>query len=143
MSFDQARRQIAAAAAAFLSLICAVHAEPADPVFSKTGPEADAYGAAVGYPAPARGSPTPAQENIVGLFSHFDRVTTMRTVPRADPPSVLKRAAEEIAPVYQYDNKQKTIDDYLEEHPVTACSSREATPFCSSTIVMPVPIGTV
>jgi hypothetical protein len=50
MSFDKARRQMAAAAAAFLSLMCAVHAEPAVPVFSDTGPEAEEYGAKQGYP---------------------------------------------------------------------------------------------
>jgi CubicO group peptidase (beta-lactamase class C family) len=106
-------------AVAFLSLICRGHAGPAVPVFSDTGPEADAYGAAQGYPVPPSGSPTPAQNHIVGLFSHFDRVTAMRAVPRAGPPSPLQRAAEEIAPVYQYVDRQKNIGDYLNEHPAT------------------------
>jgi CubicO group peptidase (beta-lactamase class C family) len=118
MTLDRTRR-IAAGAAAFLTLTAAVHAGPAVPVFSDTGPEAEAYGAAQGYPLPAVGSSRPSQNNIVGLFSHFDRVTATRTVPRSDPPSVLKRAAEEIAPVYMYDDRQKTIGDYLDEHPVT------------------------
>lgn len=56
---------------------------------------------------------------LVGLYSHYDRVTSMRSVPRSDPLSALKRAAEEIAPVYHYDNRQKAIGDYLDAHPVT------------------------
>ncbi len=119
MSVGRAQRQIAAGVGAFLILICAVHAEPAVPVFSDTGPEAEAYGAGQGYPVPSAGTPTPAQSNIVGLFSHFDRVTAMRPVPTSNPPSVLKRAAEEIAPVYHYDDRQKNIGDYLDAHPVT------------------------
>jgi CubicO group peptidase (beta-lactamase class C family) len=112
-------RKMTVGAAAFLTLVSAVHANPAVPVFSDTGPEAEAYGAAQGYPVPSAGSPTPAQNNIVGLFSHFDRVTAMRAVPRSNPLSVLKRAAEEIAPVYQYDDRQKSIGEYLDAHPVT------------------------
>jgi CubicO group peptidase (beta-lactamase class C family) len=119
MSVGETARKMVVGAAAFLALISAVHAHPAVPVFSDTGPEAEAYGAAEGYPVPSAGSPTPAQNNIVGLFSHFDRVTAMRAVPRSNPPSTLKRAAEEIAPVYQYDHKQKNIGDYLDEHPAT------------------------
>jgi CubicO group peptidase (beta-lactamase class C family) len=90
----------------------------AGPVFSDTGPDAEAYGASQGYPLPA-GSPTPAQETMVGLYSHFDQVTPMRAVPRPATPSALKRAAEEIIPVYQYDGRQKAIGDYLDTHPVT------------------------
>ena len=90
----------------------------AGPVLSDTGPDAEAYGASKGYPIPA-GSPTPAQETMVGLYSHFDQVTPMRTVPRPATPSALKRAVEEIIPVYQYDGRQKAIGDYLDTHPVT------------------------
>jgi CubicO group peptidase (beta-lactamase class C family) len=119
MYVGQRGRRMTVGAAAFLTLMSAGHADPAVPVFSDTGPEAEAYGAAQGYPVPSAGSPTPAQNNIVGLFSHFDRVTAMRAVPRSNPLSVLKRAAEEIAPVYQYDDRQKNIGNYLDAHPVT------------------------
>lgn len=102
-----------------LFVMCAAYAGPAEPVFSRTGPDADDYGAAEGYPVPDAGSPTPAQKNIVGLFSHFDRVTAMRTVARSSSQSILKRASEEVALVYHYDDRQKTIGDYLDEHPVT------------------------
>jgi CubicO group peptidase (beta-lactamase class C family) len=56
---------------------------------------------------------------MVGLYSHFDQVTPMRAVPRPATPSALKRAVEEIIPVYQYDGRQKAIGDYLDTHPVT------------------------
>jgi CubicO group peptidase (beta-lactamase class C family) len=84
------------------------------PIFSDPGPEANAYGAAEGYPMPSEGSPTPAQKNIVGLFSHFASVTAMRTVARVEPLAPLKRAPEEIAAVYHYDGQQKSIRDYFE-----------------------------
>ena len=43
----------------------------------------------------------------------------MRTVSKPATPSVLKRTAEEIVPVYHYDGRQKAIGDYLDTHPVT------------------------
>ena len=89
------------------------------PIFSDTGPEAEAYGASAGYPAPIEYPSAGQQDMLVGLYSHYDRVTSMRSVPRSDPLSALKRAAEEIAPVYHYDNRQKAIGDYLDAHPVT------------------------
>jgi CubicO group peptidase (beta-lactamase class C family) len=56
---------------------------------------------------------------MIGTYSHFDKVHSMRTVPKPVTPSVLKRAAEEIVPVYHYDGRQKAIGDYLDTHPVT------------------------
>jgi hypothetical protein len=59
------------------------------------------------------------QDFMIGTYSHFDKVHPMRTVPKPATPSVLKRAAQEIVPVYHYDGRQKAIGDYLETHPVT------------------------
>ena len=56
---------------------------------------------------------------MVGMYSHFDKLHPMRTVPKPATPSVLKRAADEIVPVYHYDGRQKVIGDYLDTHPVT------------------------
>jgi CubicO group peptidase (beta-lactamase class C family) len=53
------------------------------------------------------------------MYSHFDTVHPMRTVPKPATPSILKRSAEEIAPFYHYDGRQKAIGDYLNTHPVT------------------------
>ena len=99
----------------------AVAAAPADPVFSDTGPDADAYGAAKHYPVPPAGLPYDelSQEFLVGHYSHFDRVRTLRPVPKAGPVSVLKRAATEIRPVYGYDRRIKSIEDYLRDNPAT------------------------
>ena len=93
----------------------------AGPTFSPTGPSAEAYGAAKGYPVPPKGGPTlnVAQEFLVGLHSHYDQVRPVRNVPTSGPPSLLKRAAKPIAPIYAYDGRIKTIHDYLAEHPAT------------------------
>ena len=90
------------------------------PVFSDTGPEAEAYGASKGYPVPPfEYPPGVRQDFMIGTYSHFDKVHPMRTVQKPATPSVLKRAAEEIVPVYHYDGRQKAIGDYLDTHPVT------------------------
>lgn len=90
------------------------------PVFSGTGPDAEEYGASRGYPVPPfEYPPGSRQDFMVGTYSHFDKLHPMRTVQKAATPSVLKRAAEEIVPVYHYDGRQKAIGDYLDTHPVT------------------------
>ena len=90
------------------------------PVFSDTGPDAEAYGASKGYPVPPfEYPPGSGQEFMVGTYSHYDKLTPMRTVSKPAAPSILKRAAKEIVPVYHYDGRQKTIGDYLDTQPVT------------------------
>lgn len=90
------------------------------PVFSDTGPDAEAYGASKAYPVPPfEYPPGSRQDFLVGTHSHFDKLHAMRTVRKPEAPSVLKRAAEEIVPVYHYDGRQKAIADYLDTHPVT------------------------
>ena len=107
---------------AFLSILVfdgVVFAE-SGPVFSDTGPDAEAYGASKGYPVPPfEYPPGVRQDFMIGTYSHFDKVHPMRTVPKPATPSILKHAAEEIAPVYHYDGRQKAIGDYLDTHPVT------------------------
>ena len=90
------------------------------PVFSDTGPDAEAYGASKGYPGPPYEYPPGSRQDfLIGTHSHFDKLHAMRTVQKPGTPSVLKRAAEEIVPVYHYDGRQKQISDYLDTHPVT------------------------
>src|SRR5258707_7980154 len=90
------------------------------PVFSDSGPEAEAYGASSEYRVPLfECPPASRQDFMVGMYSHFDTVHPMRTVPKPATPSILKRSAEEIAPFYHYDGRQKAIGDYLNTHPVT------------------------
>lgn len=94
---------------------------PADPTFSDTGPGADAYGADKGYPVPGKWHPLDrmTRELMVGFHSHYDLTRPVRGVATAAMPSVLKRAPAEIAPVYGYDGRIKTLTDYLGAHPVT------------------------
>ena len=107
---------------AFLSMLVlkgVVFAE-SGPVFSDTGPDAEAYGASRGYPVPPfEYPPGHGQDFMIGAYSHFDKLHPMRTVQKPATPSVLQRAAEEIVPVYHYDGRQKAIGDYLDTHPVT------------------------
>jgi hypothetical protein len=60
------------------------------PVFSDTGPEAEAYGASKGYPVPPfEHPPGSGQEFMVGTYSHYDKVTPMRTVSKSAAPASL------------------------------------------------------
>jgi len=89
-------------------------------VFSDTGPEAEAYGTSKGYPVPPfEYPPGSRQDFLVGTHSHFDKLHVMRTIQKPAVPSALRRAAEEIVPVYHYDGRQKAIGDYLDAHPLT------------------------
>jgi CubicO group peptidase (beta-lactamase class C family) len=88
------------------------------PLFSATGPDAAAYGAAEGFPIPPLGQAA-TQRTIIGWYSHYDQLTPMRRVRKAGEASVLKRAPKEITPVYDYDGRQYSIDDYLAHNPVT------------------------
>ncbi|HUN52374.1 MAG TPA: serine hydrolase [Candidatus Sulfotelmatobacter sp.] len=91
------------------------------PVFSDSGPDAQAYGADEGYPVPPKDAPYAqiTQKFLVGHYSHFDRVRRLRTVPTSPQPSLLKRASAEIRPVYGYDRRIKTIANYLHDNPAT------------------------
>lgn len=112
-------RFLLCASLVILTLGAVARAEPAaGPDFSDTGPDADAYGAAKGFPVPPVGQP-PTQEFMVGWYSHYDRLTPTRAVPKLDAPSTLKRAAGPITPVYQYDGRQNSIDDYLDHNSAT------------------------
>ena len=92
----------------------------AGPVFSDTGFDAEAYGSLKGYPVPSLElQPGSHQDLMVGLYSHYDKVVPMRTVSKPATAAALKRATNEIVPVYHYDGRQKTIGDYLETQPVT------------------------
>src|SRR5438132_1806832 len=91
----------------------------ADPVFSDSGPDAAAYGAP-DYPInpTMRGAALP-QKYLVGNYSHFDQVFKTRRVGKADSPSPLRRAPEELALTYTFQGESRTLGDYLERHPAT------------------------
>lgn len=90
----------------------------AGPVFSDTGPDADAYGADENYPVNERRG-RPPQKLLIGTFSHYDRAYPTRSVPKAGAPSALRRAAAEIGLTYRFRDNTYTLGDYLERNPVT------------------------
>jgi len=49
------------------------------------------------------------QDFMVGMYSHYDKVHPMRTVPKPAMPLILKRAAEEIAPDEDIINLHKAL----------------------------------
>lgn len=86
--------------------------------FSPTGPDADAYGAADGYPVGAKEN-LRSQRTLVGAYSHFDQIRPARTIPAPAMPSKLERASEELALRYTFQGKTQSIDSYLERNPAT------------------------
>src|SRR5271157_2423968 len=92
-------------------------AAAAEPVFSDTGPDAAAYGAAQNYPIGGRTAPTQAQ--MVGSYSHYDRVWPSHLITRADTSAPLRRAPVQITLTYQFGGITRTLENYLAHNPVT------------------------
>ena len=90
----------------------------ADPVFSDTGPDAAAYGAAGGYPIPHFGG-TNEQRFMVGSYSHYDKVWPAHVVARPPAASPLRRTPEELTLTYHYQGADYTLADYLHRNPAT------------------------
>ena len=94
----------------------------AGPVFSATGPDAELYGAAEGFPVPSfpqavlQGNPY-KPEYRVGAFSHFDEIYTTRKIKSAAVPWTFKRSLTDIR--YSYQGKQSSLTGYLARNPVT------------------------
>lgn len=91
-------------------------AEPG-PVFSDTGPDAEAYGAAAGYPIGTRATASQIG-NLVGTYSHFGEVFPSRPIRRATTPWLFKRAPEPSI-AYSFGADRLTIADYLKRNPTT------------------------
>ncbi len=94
----------------------------AEPVFSATGPDAERYGAAEGFPVPSslaarlQGNPY-KPEYRVGAFSHFDDIYPTRRIARAATPWMFKRSAVDIR--YAYQGNRSSLTEYLARNPVT------------------------
>jgi CubicO group peptidase (beta-lactamase class C family) len=91
---------------------------PAAPRFAARGFDADAYGAADGYPLGNR-STFFRLPYLVGSHSHLDEVFQAHVVRRAAQPSPLARASSEPAITYTFQATTRTLDDYLTRHPTT------------------------
>jgi CubicO group peptidase (beta-lactamase class C family) len=87
------------------------------PVFSGTGPDAAAYGAAAGFPVGTRVTASQVG-NLVGTYSHFDELFPSRLVKRATTPWLFKRAPEPTI-FYNFRSDQLSIENYLSRNPTT------------------------
>src|SRR5947209_1494733 len=87
------------------------------PVFSTTGPDAEVYGAAAGFPVGTRETGSQLQ-NLIGTYSHFDELVASRLVRRAATPWLFKRAPEPSI-LYNFESKRLSIADYLSRNPTT------------------------
>lgn len=96
----------------------APQAGPAAPVFSDTGPEAEAYGKADGFPV---GTTTVISEQryLVGTYSHFDEIVPTHVVARAPAPWTFRRADAEPEISYNFQTRSYGIEDYLRRNPTT------------------------
>jgi CubicO group peptidase (beta-lactamase class C family) len=94
----------------------------ADPVFSPSGPNAELYGAAEGFPVADRtlahqpGEPHDVKYRV-GAYSHFDEIYPTRRIKRAAAPWTFKRSPADIR--YYYWGNRSSLADYLSRNPVT------------------------
>jgi CubicO group peptidase (beta-lactamase class C family) len=94
----------------------------ADPAFSPSGPDAELYGAAEGFPIADRSLPVQPGNPLepkyrVGAFSHFDEIYPTRRIKRAATPWTFKRSPADIR--YSYRGKPSSLAEYLARNPVT------------------------
>jgi CubicO group peptidase (beta-lactamase class C family) len=110
---------LAATCAAGAGLIGRASADDAGPIFSPTGPNAERYGAAAGYPVPdaakarRQGNPWEPADRV-GAFTHIDDIYPTRQVKRAAMPWAFKRAPAELSEPFRAD-----VMGYLARNPVT------------------------
>jgi CubicO group peptidase (beta-lactamase class C family) len=100
----------------------ATAAENGGPVFSPSGPDAELYGGAEGYPVPdlalARRQGNPYEPRYrIGAFSHFDEIYPTRPVKRSATPWMFKRSAADLR--YSVRGKPSSVTEYLSRNPVT------------------------
>lgn len=88
------------------------------PAFSKTGPDAEAYGAGQNYPLGTIADRT-RQDRMVATFSNFDKLLPAHVVLPPAAPSPLARNCDQTVWRYGFDGERHTIDDYLSRHPTT------------------------
>jgi CubicO group peptidase (beta-lactamase class C family) len=111
---------VAATCAAGITGSTAASAEEiTGPIFSPTGPDAELYGSAAGYPIPdaatarRQGNPWEPRDRV-GAFTHIDAIYPTRLVKRAPAPWTWKRA-----PAALSDPFRDQVTGYLSRNPVT------------------------
>jgi hypothetical protein len=118
---------VIATAASLAGFAAAASGDPtvendAGPVFSPSGPNAELYGAAEGFPIADRTLPVqpgdPQQPKYrVGAYSHFDEIYPTHRIKGASAPWLFKRSPADIR--YSYLGNRSSISDYLSRNPVT------------------------
>lgn len=111
--------RLACGALILLAMIAATRAE-AEPRFRADGKDADLYGRREGYAACTGFAYMRELRCRVGAFSHFDTLFPARTIRAPDSPAPLARAEHEPAVRYNWAGEHRSIDRYLDSHPVTA-----------------------
>ena len=94
-----------------------VAGEAPPPRFAPGGPDAEAFGAGMGYPG---GTPANYWRTRwrVGSNSHFDEIFRCRLIHKASTPSRIVRVAEPRI-TFTFRGAQLTVDDYLSRRPTT------------------------
>ncbi|TWB60944.1 CubicO group peptidase (beta-lactamase class C family) [Rhizobium sp. ERR 922] len=90
--------------------------QTAVPVFSATGPDAEAYGEKLGYPV---GLPLSEQRNMIGNFSHADKLAPTHMIAAAEHPLPLLRAPSEISVKFTFGTETGSLSKYLDTNPTT------------------------
>jgi|SRR5581483_9409328 len=93
----------------------------AGPVFAPSGPDAERYGAAEGFPiaVPLRVNQPgdPPDKYKIGAYSHYDEIHPTRRIARAATPWTFRRAPLDFR--YDYQGSPASLTDYLSRNPVT------------------------
>ncbi|MFX9604662.1 hypothetical protein ABTP42_19935, partial [Acinetobacter baumannii] len=79
--------------------------------FSRSGPDAEAYGAAENYPLGTIADRR-RQDRMVATFSNFDKLLPAHAVLPPATPSPLARDCDRASWSYDFDGERRTIDQY-------------------------------
>ena len=119
MTFSSALYSLRAAACVCALLAAGGSAGAAcEPSFSRSGPDAEAYGAAENYPLGTIADRT-RQDRMVATFSNFDKLLPAHAVFPPAESSPLARNCDRAVWSYDFDGERRTIDQYLARHPTT------------------------
>jgi CubicO group peptidase (beta-lactamase class C family) len=109
--------RLAIAAGALLALVDPSPAQA--PRFRTDGKDADAYGRGEGYPSCKPAEYLSQQRCLVGALSDFDKLYPARVIAAPKTTVVLGRAVAEPEVRYAYAGETRTLDQYLDSHPIT------------------------